>query len=989
MSLLHLAVNEKEINSHTKAPTIYDYTHAAVIGEMPSLNWYKVNALGFGKDTDGPDDGRMPQEIMLAAYLLASNGEPFSVLCQRSSMSDRIVFAIGSQKAALVPSVLRAAFGTVSYERFYDIMETVSGYCATGFQATKTNVQELDERKSFASVEVVPWVDEAARILMDFPGKVQLDFHPSKQLCGELLKESQSIRNEISTYLDTNITVSENLSVTSHGNVINEKIRQLKADEKEEISPGASVGWTLRDAALDMQNREEEYYSKLYQSAEIGGWIIDFSVSADTGFGLSSVERDARASALYAVMSAAIMKAGYHCSWKPFINGELNIGTSRGLLLTSDCAAEFVSFPTISFYGFEKRNNRYYNVNVSDDEDSIKIAQLLQYDENIGVDISLPLDQINRHVFVCGMTGSGKTNTVHQLLSNIGKLPFLVIEPVKGEYRALPGIKSYTMTAGSTDALVLNPFWFPQGSNLQYHIDCIKQIISSAFDLYAAMPNILEQCLNRVYQHCGWDLVQGRNYYKDILPEDMLYPTFSDLCREIDFYLEKSKFGAETKGNYRGALLSRLQSFTSGAKGMLLNTQNHISFDDLINNKVVISLDSLADDADKSIVMGVILTQYYQYLKQKCKTRVKQGLRHITVIEEAHHLFAADSSSSVSSAEGGSGQSSAQDFVKTLNNMLAEIRAYDEGFIIVDQSPSALHPAVLKNTGVKIVHRIDYGTDIKSIQEVLLLDQDDNELATLDKGQALLRYGGMRLSAKVYVPYCKIKDHSNPVANEDIRGNSIVNHLLEDGALNDALKPVVRQMIEQLLYDDLSNFSMAYPRFYHLIDQALVIYGHNEIAVTENNEAVISAYIKALVPDVLEKMLSSQYSTIKLICFFISRFLQIANESENRMSKAEIYAFEDYRRYYIWTRMKRFWNASKVAKHQNTIRALGNSCPEVSLISDIVEEMLKQNITLSNRLDWFERILARRFFLIEPLMKEELFGKVIKVFDAERKRYMS
>ena len=50
------------------------------------------------------------------------------------------------------------------------------------------------------------------------------------------------------------------------------------------------------------------------------------------------------------------------------------------------------------------------------------------------------------------------------------------------------------------------------------------------------------------------------------------------------------------------------------------------------------------------------------------------------------------------------------------------------------QSPSALHPAVLKNTGVKIVHRVDYGEDIETIREVLLLDEKDHELAVLTPG---------------------------------------------------------------------------------------------------------------------------------------------------------------------------------------------------------------------------------------------------------------
>ena len=987
MSIIDFALNEKEINSHKNAPSISVYDHSIDIGRTPQLHWYRIDALGFGSESCSDSIEQGPKETVLAAHLMAAGNEPFSLLLQRTSCEDKIVFAAGSADENRIPAVLRAAFGTVKCKPFHNVRKPVVGYCAAGFKPVKADADRLDLQVSLKDSEVLPWADEIARMLAAFPGIVRLDFYPSKGRCGELLRKSQELRDEITGYTQTNISVSENRTVLEeHSNIVGETVKEFFEYEQTYDAPGATVSWNCQSASLDDLNTIEEYYSKLFRSADIGGWIIDFSVSADIGIRTNSYERDQKAGILLSALSASIMKAGYCCEWKEFSGGDYSSVKNKGLILPSELAAEFISFPTLSFYGFERRENRYYNVNVADAEDSVRIAQLLQYDESTGVDICLPKEQINRHVFVCGMTGSGKTNTVHHLLSNIGDLPFLVIEPVKGEYRSLAGAKTYTMTAGSTEALRLNPFWFPQGSNLQYHIDCIKQIISSAFDLYAAMPNILEQCLNRVYQHCGWDLIQGTNYYTDILPEDMLYPTFSDLCIEIDNYLKNSDFGAETKGNYKGALLTRLQSFTSGTKGILLNTKAHICFENFINNKIVISLDSLADDSDKSIVMGVVLAQYYQFLKIKSKNSKKQGLRHITVIEEAHHLFAADSSRAVSSAEGGSGQSSSQDFVKTLNNMLAEIRAYNEGFIIVDQSPSALHPAVLKNTGVKIVHRIDYGVDIESIRDVLLLDDDDNELAALEKGQALMRFGGMRTSAKVYVPRCKKKDENPPVADEDIRGNSIVNHLLEDDRLSGALKPLVRKLLQQLLFDSLSNFCNAYDRFYKLIEQALIIYGHNEITASDDSESILSEYILALLPETLDKVLPAQYSAVKLICLFVERFLKIANETENHMFTTEVDAFEDYRRYHIWSRMNRFWSASNVVWHRKVVRALGGPCPEVQLISEMVQVMMKTTITLENRMKCFENILANGFFLIEPLTKDQLFGKTMRVFDEERKR---
>ena len=94
----------------------------------------------------------------------------------------------------------------------------------------------------------------------------------------------------------------------------------------------------------------------------------------------------------------------------------------------------------------------------------------------------------------------------------------------------------------NVEVLQLNPFWFPEGANLAFHIDSIKTIISSAFDLSAAMPNIVEQCLYNVYMKAGWNIVTNHNIYQDILPETYLYPPFQDFSNEESSYLDKSEF---------------------------------------------------------------------------------------------------------------------------------------------------------------------------------------------------------------------------------------------------------------------------------------------------------------------------------------------------------------------------------------------------------------------------------------------------------------
>ena len=56
---------------------------------------------------------------------------------------------------------------------------------------------------------------------------------------------------------------------------------------------------------------------------------------------------------------------------------------------------------------------------------------------------SIPLSSLNRHVFVCGATGSGKSQTIRTLLEALSvasrPIPWLVIEPAKAEYAGMAG----------------------------------------------------------------------------------------------------------------------------------------------------------------------------------------------------------------------------------------------------------------------------------------------------------------------------------------------------------------------------------------------------------------------------------------------------------------------------------------------------------------------------------------------------------------------
>jgi type IV secretory pathway VirB4 component len=74
-----------------------------------------------------------------------------------------------------------------------------------------------------------------------------------------------------------------------------------------------------------------------------------------------------------------------------------------------------------------------------------------------------------------------------------------------------------------------------------------------------------------------------------------------------------------------------------------------------------------------------------------------------------------------------------------LTNTIAEIRTYGEGFIIVDQSPSSVDIAAIKNTNTKIVLRTPEANDRYAVGRSIGLTEDQvNEIAKLPSGVAVV-----------------------------------------------------------------------------------------------------------------------------------------------------------------------------------------------------------------------------------------------------------
>jgi hypothetical protein len=379
---------------------------------------------------------------------------------------------------------------------------------------------------------------------------------------------------------------------------------------------------------------------------------------------------------------------------------------------------------------------------------AVGIGNLLDAAGNTLDEVSLSGPALNRHVFITGMTGYGKTTTAQRLLAGARSalgVPFLVIEPVKGEYRSLrtvPGLAGdltvYSVGGDSVaQPLRLNPFAPIADVSLMRHVDLLKAVFNASFPMFAGMSYVLEEAILEIYTDRGWDLRTSGNRALGPRPSasDLaaLTPSLEDLHDKIEVVLNRKRYGQEIHQNMGAALRSRLRSLMVGAKGETLNCRRSVAATDLFTSPCVIELRNLGDDEEKSFVMALLLSMLYEYAEARQGSGIG-GLQHLTLIEEAHRLLRAPRSGG--GAESADAQAKA---VVMFTDMLAEMRAYGEGFIVADQVPAKLSPDVVKNSNVKIVHRLVAPDDRYVLaQSMNLSDAQSRHLTGLRPGSAVV-----------------------------------------------------------------------------------------------------------------------------------------------------------------------------------------------------------------------------------------------------------
>ena len=383
------------------------------------------------------------------------------------------------------------------------------------------------------------------------------------------------------------------------------------------------------------------------------------------------------------------------------------------------------------------------------------------------IDVNIDRRDLDKHTFIAGVTGSGKTTTCQRLLES-AKMPFLVIEPAKTEYRVLTkkdkDILIFTLGNDNIAPFRLNPFEFFPHENITSRVDMIKASIESAFDMEAAIPQLIESAIYRCYQEKGWNIATSRNqrYEDPFAPGVYAFPTLSDLLRMTEVVVEEQGFDTRLKQDYIGSINARLQGLLIGAKGLMLNTPRSINFKELAKRSVILELEEIRNPSEKSLIMGFILANLNEAIRANYEEYRKRGeqFRHITLIEEAHRLL--------SKFEPGDSKNKKQG-VETFADMLAEVRKYGESLIIVDQIPNKLTPEVLKNTNTKIIHKLFARDDKEAVGNTMALSEEQMEfLSNLEPGRVILSSTGLTKSVQVQIEELVSTTQESEVAPEKI-----------------------------------------------------------------------------------------------------------------------------------------------------------------------------------------------------------------------------
>lgn len=567
-----------------------------------------------------------------------------------------------------------------------------------------------------------------------------------------------------------------------------------------------------------------------------------------------------------------------------------SLNVSAGSVVNSKELAIHLSLPQSSVPGVVVEERATFARNIysrKQNDGEIALGNIIHLGKESETPVKLSLQELTKHAFVTGSTGSGKSNTMYLILKQLHEkgIKFMVIEPAKGEYKhefgCLNDVTVYSNTQKVGHILRINPFVFPyERIDVLEHIDRLVEIFNACWPMYAAMPAVLKHSIITAYEKCGWNVDVSEHFLST-----PVYPKIEDVVVCLKDYLDSSDYSAETKGDYKGALQVRLQDLCDGMFGKMLNSES-IPDAQLFNQNSIIDLSRIGSTETKSLIMGFLVMKLNEF--RMSEGGMNQKLKHVTVLEEAHNLLKKTSSIQSQESSNLAGKS-----VEMISNSIAEMRTYGEAFIIVDQSPSMLDTAAIRNTNTKIVLALPDFEDRKAAGASMgLTDEQIEEISKQNQGEAIIYQNVWEEPIQCKISLYERYDHSF-IYNEQTSCSKEATRKYDLETVRFLLYPYIKKDFDiDYITKTIENDAMPTSIKYSLLKLINEYRNNRELSLWKDfNFVELAQVVKSYLNlDKEYNNLTQQFSSMKQVRVKLD--LILAQHLSKKLSRAELYYIE-------------------------------------------------------------------------------------------------
>ena len=394
-------------------------------------------------------------------------------------------------------------------------------------------------------------------------------------------------------------------------------------------------------------------------------------------------------------------------------------------------------------------------------ETNIKIGRLVTNDGSL-VTIGCPEKAFTKHALIVGTPGSGKTTFSVNLLLQFSRkgIPFLAIEPTKTEYRAMidvvTGLQIFTPGNNAVSPFIINPFIPPRGIRVEQYIPSLVSAFKAAFSMPTPLDMIFHKAIRSCYIQYGW------KDYSVVGDKDVSIFGLYEFITVFKQLMDNTTYSKEVRGNIESAGLLRLTNLIE-QNSNIYDSINTIPIEDLLTSPTVLELNAIDNSEQKSLIMALLLINICVYTKNNQKGDGK--LKNVILIDEAHVLLNGESKGNRDGEADSTGTT-----IKSLQDMIAEIRSYGTSIIIADQAPTKVSREVVANTDIKVAFRLVQASEKEMIADSTNMDDiAKTNLSQLHPGEAYVYYNQLMLPQLVRTDDIREKEEIRlSVSDEEI-----------------------------------------------------------------------------------------------------------------------------------------------------------------------------------------------------------------------------